>query len=257
MTTRFLAAASVGVLWLVGAPATEAQQAAPAHTIRVLVTWGGHEFSQKDFFRFIDSLPGTTNRKVARPQFADLLKPGLEKQYDVLLMYDMTDDYTPPQRAAFVALLNRGIGLLSLHHNLVACQGWDEYPRIVGGRYVTSGAQIEGKTAPRSTASDGEHIRIRAVNRHHPITRGLADFEIVDETYGKLYLAPGNEILLKTDHPKASGAVAWARNYGHSRVFATTMGHDATAYNDPNFRKIIARAVDWLAGTSAAAGGRD
>lgn len=257
MTRHLLTVTFVGLLLLGSAPAISAQQASPPRAIRILVTWGGHEFPQEEFFHFIDSLPGATNSKVSKPQFADMLKPGLEKQYDVLLMYDMTDDYTPPQRTAFVALLNQGIGVLSLHHNLVACQQWDEYPRIVGGRYVTSGAQIEGKTVPRSTASHGEHMRISIVNHDHPITRGLADFEIVDETYGDLYVAPDNEILLRTDHPKASAAVAWVRNYGKSRVFATTMGHDATAYNDPNFRKIIIGAIGWLGGTSAEAERRD
>jgi uncharacterized protein len=251
MTRRLIIVASVGLLLLWGAPAIAAEQAAPPHTIRILVTWGGHDFPQKDFFHFIDSLPGTTNRKVVKPQFADMLKPGLEKQFDVLLMYDMTDDYTPSQRTAFLALLNQGIGVLSLHHNLLTCQHWDEYLRIVGGRYVTDGTQIAGKTVPRSTYSQGERIRVSVANRDHPITRGLADFEIVDETYGNLYMAPGNNILLSTDHPKASGAVAWVRNYGKSRVFATTMGHDASAYNDPNFRKIIIRAIGWLAGAGS------
>lgn len=257
MARQLLAVTFVGLLLLGSTRPICAQQASPPRAIRILVTWGGHEFPQEEFFHFVDSLPSTTNSRVSKPQFADMLRPGLEKQYDVLLMYDMTDDYTPQQRAAFMDLLNQGIGVLSLHHNLLTCQRWDEYPRIVGGRYVTSGTQIEGKTAPRSTASHGEHMRISVVDRSHPITQGLADFDIVDETYGDLYVVPDNEILLRTDHPKASAAVAWVRNYGKSRVFATTMGHDATAYNDPNFRKIIIGAIGWLGGTSAEAGRHD
>lgn len=51
-------------------------------------------------------------------QRADMLKPRLEKQFDVIAMYDMSKDLTPEQEQALVKLLKRGIGVVSLHHNL-------------------------------------------------------------------------------------------------------------------------------------------
>ena len=71
-----------------------------------------------------DALPGVTYTKAEMPKEADLLQPGLEKQYDVIMMFDMAKEFTPEQRQAFVALLETGIGLVSTHHNLGAHRDW-------------------------------------------------------------------------------------------------------------------------------------
>jgi type 1 glutamine amidotransferase len=52
-----------------------------------------------------------------------------------------------------------------------------------------------------------EEMAVKVVARH-PITEGIADFRIVDETYGKLWWSPRTEVLLRTDHPRSDGPVA-------------------------------------------------
>ena len=46
-------------------------------SLRVLVTYGGHGFKQKEFFAMWDALPGVTYTKAEMPKEADLLQPGL------------------------------------------------------------------------------------------------------------------------------------------------------------------------------------
>jgi hypothetical protein len=82
-----------------------AQQARP---LRVLLTFGGHGFQEEPFFAMFDALDNVEYTKAPLPEKADLLKPGLEKQYDVIVMYDMVAGFTPEQQQAFVALLNEG-----------------------------------------------------------------------------------------------------------------------------------------------------
>src|SRR5580658_4480723 len=107
----------------------------PAAKIRVLLTYGGHGFEEKPFFAMFDALPDVRYTKAQLPQSAGLLKPGLEKDYDVIVRYDMVAKFAPEQEKAFVALLHRGIGLVALHHNLCAHSKWPEYTKIIGGKY--------------------------------------------------------------------------------------------------------------------------
>jgi hypothetical protein len=55
-----------------------AQQARP---LRVLLTFGGHGFQEGPFFAMFDALDNVEYTKAPLPEKADLLKPGLEKQY--------------------------------------------------------------------------------------------------------------------------------------------------------------------------------
>ena len=120
----------VASISLVGA----AETPAPGK-IRVLVTYGGHGFEEKPFWAMFDALPNVAYTKAEMPKAADLLKPGLEKQYDVVVMYDMAPPFTPEQKKGLVELLKTGIGLVSLHHNLGAHNDWEEFANIIGGAF--------------------------------------------------------------------------------------------------------------------------
>jgi type 1 glutamine amidotransferase len=54
--------------------------------------------------------------------------------------------------------------------------------------------------------------------------------------------------LLKTAHPKNDPELAWVTRYGNSRVFYLMLGHDHSAYENPNYRELVARGIRWAAG---------
>ncbi len=217
--------------------------------LRVLFTYGGHGFQQKEFLAFWDALPGVTYTKCELPKDADMLKPGLEKEYDAIVLYDMVRQITPEQQKAFSELLkNKGIGLVATHHSLASHTNWTEYTKIIGGRYLLKPTTIDGKEYPRSTYSHDEDIRITVVDKKHPITKGLADFTIHDETYGGYYVAPSSHVLLTTNHPKCTREIAWTTQYGKSRVCYLIFGHDNQAWTNPNYKEILLRVIRWTAG---------
>ena len=223
--------------------------AAAAETpLRVLVTYGGHRFQNEPFFAMFDAMPGVTYNKASLPDSAGLLKPGLENDIDVIVMYDMIGKIAPEQQKAFVALLNRGIGLVSLHHNMGAHRDWPEFRRIIGGQFVFKPMEIEGEQHGKSTWAHGQELRVTIADQEHPITRGLSDFTIHDETYGNYYTSPDVKVLMTTDNPKNDPEIAWVKNYGKSRVFYFMLGHDSRAWQNPAYPEIVHRAIRWSAG---------
>jgi len=240
----------LSTLTVLAAVAGGLQAAEPAaeKKVRVLVTFGGHGFQQEPFFAMFDAMPNVTYTKAPMPKSAELLKPGLEKDYDVIVMYDMVGKITPEQQNAFIALLNEGIGVVSLHHNLGAHRDWSEFRKIIGGKFHFKEETIEGVKCSRSTWSHGEDLKVAVADKEHPTTKGLKDFEIHDETYGKYYTAPDVKVLLTTDHPKNDPELAWVLEYGKSRVFYFMLGHDNQAWKNPNYPEIVLRAIRWTAG---------
>jgi type 1 glutamine amidotransferase len=213
----------------------------------VLLTFGGHGFEEKPFFAMFDAMPGIEYTRAPLPKSAGLLKPGLEKEFDVIVMYDMVPAIKPEQQRAFVALLEKGIGLVSLHHNMGAHRDWDEFRKIIGGKFILQPCEIEGEKYDRSGWSHDEDLKVTVEEKNHPITRGISDFDIHDETYNKYYTAKNVKVLLTTDHPKNDPELAWVTKYGNSRVFYLMLGHDSKAWANPNFPKLLLQGIRWAA----------
>lgn len=236
------------VLVLVGPLAAGADPQAGQGKIRVLLTYGGHGFDEKAFFAMFDAMPDIAYTKAPLPQSADRFKPGLEKEFDVIVMYDMVGGFPAEQQKAFEDLLKTGIGVVSLHHNLGAHRNWDEFRKIIGGKFMFADCEMDGRKHTKSTFAHGQDVKVHVADKEHPITRDLQDFEIHDEVYGNFYCLPEAHVLLTTDHPKSNPQVAWTLQYGKSRVFYLVLGHDAKAWSNPDFAAVVVRGIRWAAG---------
>lgn len=233
--------------WVIVALASSAM-AAEAGKIRVLLTYGGHGFEEKQFFAMFDALPNVAYTKAELPKQADLLKPGLEKDCDVIVMYDMLGGVSAEQQKAFQTLLERGIGVVSLHHNLGAHKKWDEWRKIIGGKFVFENETIDGKPYTKSGWAHDQDLNVTVADKAHPITKGVSDFKIHDESYDKYFVSPDVKVLLTTDHPKNDPKIAWVTQYGKSRVFYLMLGHDSKAWQNPAYPKLLDQGIRWAAG---------
>jgi type 1 glutamine amidotransferase len=215
--------------------------------VRILLTTGGHDFQQDPFFEMFDKLPGVEYTHVKLPDSAHLLKPGLEEEYDVVVMYDMVESITEDERRSFIGLLQNGIGIVSLHHNLGAHRDWPEFTRIIGGKYIFTPRSIDGKKYAPSTFAHDQDIFVEVSDRNHAVVQGITDFQIHDETYQGYYTSPDVRVLLTTEHPKSDRALAWTNQYGESRVIYLLSGHDSLAWRHPTFPKLLLNAILWAA----------
>jgi type 1 glutamine amidotransferase len=217
--------------------------------IRALVVTGGHDFDRPGFDALWKGLTGVTTREVAHPNAHGMLSAERSRDYDVLVFYDMHQDISEQAKADLVALLKKGKGLIVLHHALANYQAWDEYLQIAGGRFRLAESEKDGVKRPASTWKDDVHIRAKVADRKHPVTRGVEDFEILDETYGDYEVLPKVKALLTTDEPTSTPTIAWAHTYGRSRVVTMQGGHGPSAWQNPSFRRLLEQAVRWVAGS--------
>ncbi|GAB6186647.1 ThuA domain-containing protein [Thermopirellula anaerolimosa] len=226
----------------------EEGSAKPRKPIRVLLTYGGHGFEEEAFFAMFDAFPNVEYTKIQLPEQADALNPDVADKYVVLVMYDMVPGISPQQQEAFIALLNKGIGVVAMHHNLGAHRDWAEYRNIIGGMYLHEACEIDGKSYPASTWDHDQTLNIHVADAEHPITKGLKDFTIHDETYHGFYVSPKVHVLLTTDNPKNNAEIAWTTQYGRSRVLYLQLGHDSQAWKNPAYPKLLLRGIRWAAG---------
>ena len=147
-----------------------------------------------------------------------------------------------------VSLLKNGKGLVATHHCLAGYPAWDEYANIIGGKYYQEKTVEEGVERPASTYQHDVDFTVQVADAQHPVTKGLKDFKIHDETYGKFGVKPDVKVLLTTEEPTSTRSICWAKEYGRARVVYLALGHDHLAFENPNYRQLLAQAIQWTAG---------
>jgi hypothetical protein len=208
--------------------------------IKVLIVTGGHAFQQEPFFRMFSDNPEISYTWAVQKTNAEAYDRDDLFSYDVVLLYDSPTQITDSQKARFLELFDRGIGVIVLHHAYLSYPMWSEYERIAGGKYVYQTQQMtNGITS--STYKGDVDIPVTVVAKHHPVTAGLHDFVLHDELYSNLHMLNNAQPLLKN----GDQWLAWYRTEKKSRVVGTIIGHGC--YDDPNFQKLIAQSIRWVA----------
>ena len=216
--------------------AAEGTPPTAAKPLKVLVIAGGHGYPvpafRKVFEAYTDMDCTFVDEKTGGEAFDDISN----WSYDAILLYNYMKTPNEKQRENFLQLLDKGVGLVILHHAIYGYRPWPEFQKIVGVTSWLSGAK------------DGVHFKVHVEDPDHPITKGLADFDILDETYLGHGLDPQVHVLLSTDEPTNSKGIAWVHTYRKSPVCYFQLGHDAKAYTHESFGTILGRAIRWTAG---------
>ena len=218
-----------------------------ADPVRVLLITGGHDFDEEPFYAFMKSLQDITVSEVKHPDALAMFRPENRALHDVVLLYDMPGTISEQEKKDFTDCLKEGKGLIVLHHAYCSYQDWPEYQTIVGGRYHQEvWTDDKGVLHPASTYEHDVQFRVKVADTKHPVTKGIPDFDIVDETYGNGSVNPDVHVLLTTDDPSSTPSVAWTNRYGKSKVVTILLGHDNQAWTNPSFKKLLTQAVLWV-----------
>ena len=212
--------------------------------IEVIVVTGGHGFEEEPFLSLFEGYEDIEYSRAHLQDHSEIFEDVDDWDYNVIVLFNMTQKISPKRRENFVKLLDRGVGVLALHHSMGSFQNWPEYRKIIGGKYYT-------KPMDDHAASTYKHdidFSVCIEDASHPITRGLSDFEVHDETYKSCGFEKDNHVLLTTDHPTSDESIGWVRKYGKARICCIQVGHGPSVYADPNYRRLIARAIRWCAG---------
>lgn len=222
-------------------------------TMRVLLVTGGHDFDRENLTKMILDRPNTTLTEITLPAEQDRLRAGIKNEFDAVIFHDQSRfELTAEQKANLEAMWAEGVPTVMLHHALISHNDFPLFREVFGTAFLIDVNRIDGQDCPLSTYKHPTELNFRVVDKNHPVTKGLADFTLVDEVFGNLWLADGNHVLIETDHPESSRPIVWTRQYKKSPVFVMIQGHDGTAFNDPRYREIFYRGLDWLAEQAAA-----
>lgn len=215
----------------------------------------------------------------------ELVTPERAAEFDVFVMYDMPgvhftrsdppvefSDPPPGYKQAFRELLDRGKGMVFLHHAVAGWPLWPEYADIIGARFHYQPGVFRGSQLPDSGYRHDVTHTVEVIDPDHPICEGLDPrFDITDEVY--LFTVAEDDVhpLMRSchcfvdtefysadraargemysnagwNHPQGSNLVAWTRTVGQSPVVYIQFGDGPQTYCDPRYRRVIGNAIKW------------
>lgn len=167
-----------------------------------------------------------------------ILNPRDLAGFDVLLNYSSGLQPTDEQTAALLGAIEAGTGFVGLHGATAGFVNQPAYLAMLGARFRRHDPL--------------KHFTIHFVDRDHPISAGLDDYEHDDELYeltadvvnrDNVVPLSGVRVLAEADgHP-----MVYVKTCGAGRVAYLASGHDRRALSCPTYRTLFTRAVAWAA----------
>jgi type 1 glutamine amidotransferase len=232
----------LSVLW----PAWGSEPGPGEKPIRVAILVGGHGYDKKNFAKAWGGHADIRCEVWPGKPYA-IFDDIRDFKYDVVLMYNLSSGITDAQKMNFLALLNKGMGLVVWHHALANCQDWPEFETIAGCRFWMKPGKREDGTAVGKSGTGHDTFKMHVEDKAHPITKGLSDFEIQDESYNRQTFTKDIRVLVTTDHPKSDKPIAWIHEYQGARVAGYQSGHDVRAWTNPGHRQVLGNSIRWVA----------
>jgi quinol monooxygenase YgiN len=264
----------------------------PARARRVLVITGGHRVALEEFLGAVAAVcadRGWVWAHVTHPVAQKWLRPEHTGVWDAVLLHDIPglrlkrgtapEPVAPDEDTAraLVELLDRGQGLVVLHHAISAWPAWEGWAEAIGGRFLYAPGRLRGRAEPSSGYRMARHT-VRVVDPDHPVTRGVTDFPVDDELYFAPVLADRVHPLLRSDadfsgelfqdtydevsngistgvtcagRDTASDLVGWTTVAGRSPVVYLQPGDGPSTFADLSFRLLLGNALDHVASPDA------
>lgn len=162
-----------------------------------------------------------------------ILADGLDK-YQTVLFYTDVGELTSEQETGLLNYIESGGGFFGLHTAAASFRDSEGYHGMLNGFFDGHSPYMD--------------FTVNVSVADHPISQGLADYEVKDELYYLKHNPDSSHHLMSAyDHTKdETHVMAFHHTYGKGRVFYYALGHDMVVLENPSFQEVIRRGVMWV-----------
>jgi type 1 glutamine amidotransferase len=257
---RVLALVAAVLAWTLAAPAADPPAKAPdaaGGKIRLLILSGANNHNWKATTPALKKMYEDSGRFTADvTEDVPNLKAADFARYDCIVSNYTTYPAIEGKRwpaeteKALLDYIAAGHGFVLFHAASTAWGDWPEFGDLIGLTWQkdkATGKNVSGHGAQHS-------FPITIVDKNHPITQGMKDFQHVkDELYHRQLKHPTAHVLATTFSDKAKGGsgetepMVVVTELGKGRCFHNAMGHDPKPMEGVGFRTLMLRGTEWAA----------
>ena len=183
-------------------------------------------------------------------RFTKAFAPEALANFDGVIFASTTGELPIPDLAAFLAWIKSGKAFIGFHAATDTLKSSDAYCEMVGGYF-----------AGHPWNAGGEHGFVVHEPGHPVVAMFPERFRWKDEIYqyDPRYKPENLRVLVSLDMAASTPKepwhvpVAWVREYGKGRVFATNFGHNDATWKDEMFRRHMQAGIAWALGRTEGA----
>lgn len=222
--------------------------------IKVVVLTGQHSYQNDFFTKVMDVQPDFDYKHVDLPGESEIFEDVSNWNYDVIVFYNSGQKISAKREQNLLSLLNKGVGVVVLHHAVCAYEDFPEFKQIVGSKFHGNPETIDGHTYA-SNYKEPTTVPIVIDDKQSPLMKGFKDTTITDEVYTDMsYVATGSHILAHTTNQYIPGKqIIWTRRYSNANVFTITIGHTVPTITGPIMKKLVPDAIRWTVASAPSA----
>lgn len=234
---------------------TAATGAEPPKPLRALLVAGGccHDYAkQTEILKngleqraLIKVDIAYTNDTSTKARFDIYQKPDWAKGYDVIIHDECSADVKEMPYVQNILAAHKNIPAVNLHCAMHSYRtGTPDWFQFIGIQSSSHGPQ--------------EPIAIHFVDSKNPIVAGLTNWTTIrEELYNNVKvfetttpLARGKQVVKQRDGTtkEVESVVVWANQYGSTRIFSTTLGHNNQTVADTRYLDLVTRGLLWSCG---------
>ena len=248
-TVRWVVLVATAAVWASTARAEEPSASTPK--IRLLILSGANNHDWKATTPLLKKMYDQSGR-FAVDVSNDVPSLGAADfaRYDVLVCNYTTFPNMAGHRwkaeteKAFLDYIAAGHGLVIFHAASTAWNDWPEFGDLIGMTWQ-KGVSAHG---------DYHSFAVTIVDREHPVTQGMKDFQHVkDELYHRQLKHATAHVLATAYSDKAKRGTGndepmiVVTEHGHGRVFHNAMGHDVRSMSGVAWQTLMLRGTEWAA----------
>ncbi len=161
-------------------------------------------------------------------------KPDWAKGYDVVIHDECSSDVKDmPYVKNILKAHKEGVPAVNLHCAMHCYRtGTDDWFAFVGIQSNSHGPQLP--------------IAVKYLDKSHPITQELQDWTTVnEELYNNIRVLDTAQALARGKQADNDYVVSWVNQYGKTRVFSTTLGHNNDTVGDSRYLDLVTRGMLW------------
>ncbi|GGP12850.1 hypothetical protein GCM10012278_62270 [Nonomuraea glycinis] len=162
----------------------------------------------------------------------------------------------PEELTGLEAAIRAGTGMAGWHGGIAdSFRNSSDYLHLIGGQFACH----PGKDPSLAGMGTQEHnfvpytVNMLPEAADHPITEGIADFDLVTEQYWVLtddyidVLATTTQKIRPWDpwHREVTSPAVWTRRWGSGKIFVATPGHSLDVLQNDSVRTIVERGMSW------------
>lgn len=220
--------------------------------------WVGHRPVEATdlFVPFLEASGYTVRIEESTAVYADA---AVMASTDLVVQCITMSTITGDELAGLIAAVENGTGLAGWHGGIAdSFRNSSDYLQLIGGQF----ASHPGKEPCERRGDETDNflpytVTVTDAGRAHPVTAGIADFDLTTEQYWVLH-DDLVDVLATTTHPAqpwqpwtrpVTSPAVWTRQWGAGRIVVATPGHSLDVLEHPSVRTIIERGMIWATRT--------